>query len=117
MVAEKAASKLAGEWVLEDDYMLKIKRQKEHTITVLAHYKYMSALAKKSLKGCFLDDKLLKIKNKLKNLRESLIALTMLGDKHYKEIFQDALEEINKGKKPSKKCRMESVHQEVYICQ
>lgn len=112
MATEKAASKLAGEWASEDDYTLEIERRKEETITTLARYESMSAIAKKSLKGHPLDDKLLEIRNKLNNLGETLVAFTKLSDKRYDEIFRDALKEINKGKKPSKKRRMESVPSE-----
>jgi hypothetical protein len=105
---ETAAHKQAAEWMLEDEYALEIEHRKEETLSSLAHYEQMSKAAKKSLKGKTLDKKLLEIKNKINNLGEKLVSYRTLSDKRYEEIYDDAVESLNKEKKPTKKRRIES---------
>jgi hypothetical protein len=106
---EAAANELAREWMSSDEYALEIERRKENTIASLARYEPMTALAKTSLKGTALNSKLLEIKTKLSNLGEALVALSALNDKRYEEIYQDALVQLDKGKKSSKRRRLQSV--------
>jgi hypothetical protein len=102
------ANELAEKWMLEDDYAIEIKRRKSNTITSIACYESMSSSAKKSLNGLTLNAKLAEIKAKLNNLAKTLVALTALSDKRFEEIFNDALEQTNKGKNPTKKRRIDS---------
>ena len=112
MVLEAVTNELAGKRMLEDDYTFEIERRKEQAIAALARYESMSALVKKSLKGAALSNKSCEIENKFSDLGEMLVALTTLSDKPYDEIFQEALEEIDERKKPSKKRHLESVPSE-----
>jgi uncharacterized protein YecA (UPF0149 family) len=109
MAFEAEANELAGIWMLEDQYALEIERIKDQTTASIARYEGMPALAKKSLKGAALNNKLTEIDNKIANLGDLLTKLNKLSDKRHDDIFRDALEEVSKGKRSSKKRRLESV--------
>jgi hypothetical protein len=103
---EIAAHEMTESYMREDAYALEIERRQEKIIASIARYEPMIALAKKSLSGEPLKDKLIEIKNKLANLEEELVACNALRDRRYDEIFRDTLESSKK--RPSKRPRIES---------
>jgi len=103
---EIATHEMTESYMREDAYALEIERRQEKIIASIARYEPMIALAKKSLSGEPLKEKLTEIKNKLANLEEELVACNTLRDRRYEEIFRDTLESSKK--RPSKRPRIES---------